>query len=203
MQIFSVFYVGQPGCNVNEQCQSISNSTYCEKGYCRCPDKKLIHQSECVDSCPDGYVHISGRCHDLTTIVFMDSVEDRANGTIGGYCMETVVVEEQCLVSNSYCNERSITCHCKPGYELKMDFENKNDKGNCIKVEDSKYENTVMMEPAADDVEIPNEILLENLPEYYVIETNDNSNDTVTNSDKEIEELLMNDTSSILLQTDP
>uniref|UniRef100_A0A914Z645 BPTI/Kunitz inhibitor domain-containing protein n=1 Tax=Panagrolaimus superbus TaxID=310955 RepID=A0A914Z645_9BILA len=123
----SLFYVGQPGCSSDEQCQSMSNSTFCEKGYCRCPDRKLIHQSECVDSCPEGYVHIAGRCHDLTTIVFMDSVEDRANGTIGGYCGETVVAEEQCIVPNSYCNERSITCHCKPGFELQMNFEDKND----------------------------------------------------------------------------
>ena len=87
----------------------------------------IIYQSNCVPLCPEGYANIAGRCHDLTTVVFMDSVEDRANGTIGGYCMSTVVVEEQCIVPNSYCNSRSVTCQCKPGYELKLDEENKSD----------------------------------------------------------------------------
>jgi hypothetical protein len=58
----------------------------------------------------------------------MDSVEERENGTIGGFCLDTVVREEQCEVPNAYCNERSITCQCKPGFELEMNFDNKEDK---------------------------------------------------------------------------
>uniref|UniRef100_A0A7E4ZR88 Kunitz/Bovine pancreatic trypsin inhibitor domain protein n=1 Tax=Panagrellus redivivus TaxID=6233 RepID=A0A7E4ZR88_PANRE len=188
-----MFYVGQPGCSSNEQCQSVSNNTYCEKGYCRCPENKLIHSGECVASCPEGYVHIAGRCHDLTTIVFMDSVEDRANGTIGGYCTETVVVEDQCLVENSYCNERSITCHCKPGFELKMDFENKDDKGACIKVEDSKYEDEGT--PAADEG-VPNEIELSKLPEFFIIEASADAAEIEGSG--ELTELLFSDPASFL-----
>uniref|UniRef100_A0A914PH89 EB domain-containing protein n=1 Tax=Panagrolaimus davidi TaxID=227884 RepID=A0A914PH89_9BILA len=208
-----MFYVGQPGCSSDEQCQSMSNSTFCEKGYCRCPEKKLIHQSECVDSCPEGYVHIAGRCHDLTTIVFMDSVEDRANGTIGGYCGETVVVEDQCIVPNSYCNERSVTCNCKPGFELKMNFEDKNDTGSCIKVEDSKYEDEEkFLQPAADDDNyIPDEISIESLPSFYIIPANDsnnielddgnNSTSTAAQNENDLKaaEILLNDTSALIL----
>lgn len=58
----------------------------------------------------------------------MDSVDNRENGTIGGFCKSTVVEDEQCDVADSFCNEKSITCQCKPGFELKMDFDNKNDR---------------------------------------------------------------------------
>lgn len=74
-----------------------------------------------------GFLDIAGRCRDLTTIVFMDSVDDRENGTIGGFCKNTAVLEEQCDVENAYCSEKSITCQCKPGYELQLDFSNRND----------------------------------------------------------------------------
>lgn len=47
-----------------------------------------------------------------------------------GFCLDTVVREEQCEVPNAYCNERSITCQCKPGFELQMDFDNKEDKAS-------------------------------------------------------------------------
>lgn len=60
----------------------------------------------------------------------MDSVDSRQNGTIGGFCKATVVEEEQCDVENAFCNEKSITCQCKPGYELKMNFEDQNDTVN-------------------------------------------------------------------------
>ncbi len=70
----------------------------------------------------------------------MDSVDERENGTIGGFCRETVVVEEQCEVENAYCNERSITCQCRPGYELHMDFGDRRDKGRCQQVEGSKFQ---------------------------------------------------------------
>lgn len=57
----------------------------------------------------------------------MDSVDERTNGTIGGFCKNTVIAEKQCDVNNSYCNEMSITCQCKPGYELKLDVEKQDD----------------------------------------------------------------------------
>lgn len=121
--------MGQQGCISDLQCTQRTNGTRCYKGYCSCNDGLLIHESKCVMQCPDGFLNIASRCHDLTTIVFMDSVEERENGTIGGYCLETVVREEQCNVKNSYCNERSVTCQCKPGFELHMDdFNNKKDK---------------------------------------------------------------------------
>ena len=56
------------------------------RGYCTCQDGQLIHESQCVHRCPDGFLTAAGRCHDLSTVVFMDSVEDRDNGTIGGFC---------------------------------------------------------------------------------------------------------------------
>lgn len=123
-----MFFVGQQGCESDQQCTQRTNGTQCFKGYCACLDNKLIHESKCIQQCPEGFLNIAGRCHDLTTVVFMDSVEERANGTIGGFCMDTVVREEQCSVPNSYCNEKSITCQCKPGFELKMDFSNKTDQ---------------------------------------------------------------------------
>ncbi|CAD5229660.1 unnamed protein product [Bursaphelenchus okinawaensis] len=134
-----MFFVGQQGCESNEQCNQRTNGTQCFKGYCACLDNKLIHESNCVQHCPEGFLNIAGRCHDLTTVVFMDSVDERANGTMGGFCLDTVVREEQCQVKNAYCNEKSITCQCKPGYELKLDFANKEDKGECIEVEGSKF----------------------------------------------------------------
>lgn len=127
-----MFFVGQQGCDSDQQCSERTPATTCLKGYCSCVDSKLIHESKCVTHCPDGFLNIASRCHDLTTIVFMDSVEERANGTIGGFCLNTVVREEQCEVTNAYCNERSITCQCKPGFELHMDFDDKGDKVDII-----------------------------------------------------------------------
>ncbi|VDN58619.1 unnamed protein product [Dracunculus medinensis] len=134
-----LFYIGQKGCQINEQCSTKLLESRCENNYCKCPRNKLIHQSKCVTNCPDGFIDIAARCHDLTTIVFMDSVDNRENGTIGGFCKSTVVEDEQCDVADSFCNEKSITCQCKPGFELKMDFDNKNDRGKCIKLEDSIF----------------------------------------------------------------
>lgn len=74
-----------------------------------------------------GFIDIAGRCRDLTTIVFMDSVDERINGTIGGFCKNTVIAEKQCDVDDSYCNEISVTCQCKPGYELKLDMDKQDD----------------------------------------------------------------------------
>lgn len=116
-----MFFVGQPGCESDTQCSARTNGTNCIKGYCACPSPLLIYESECVLQCPEGFLNIAGRCHDLTTVVFMDSVESRENGTIGGFCLATVVAEEQCLVRNSYCSEKSLTCQCRPGYELRID----------------------------------------------------------------------------------
>lgn len=47
------------------------------------------------------YIHLFiVRCYDPTTVIFMDSVDERKNGTIGGYCLETLI-EEKRLVSSS------------------------------------------------------------------------------------------------------
>lgn len=75
-----------------------------------------------------GFIDIAGRCRDLSTIVFMDSVDERINGTIGGFCKNTVIDEEQCDIAHSYCNEVSVTCQCKPGYELKLDTNKQDDR---------------------------------------------------------------------------
>ncbi|KHN74923.1 Uncharacterized protein ZC84.1 [Toxocara canis] len=135
-----LLYIGQKGCQVNEQCSLKLAEARCEEGYCVCPRHKLIHQSKCVTHCPDGFVNIAARCHDLTTVVFMDSVDERNNGTIGGFCEATLIVEKQCNVENAFCNERSITCQCKPGFELQINFGDKNDTGSCIKIENSKFD---------------------------------------------------------------
>ncbi|VDK29600.1 unnamed protein product [Gongylonema pulchrum] len=122
-----LLYLGQKGCEENEQCSMRLAESRCERGYCVCPRHKLIHQSKCVTHCPEGFIDIAARCRDLTTIVFMDSVDERANGTIGGFCKGTVIAEEQCDIVNSYCNEKSVTCQCEPGYELSIEFSNPND----------------------------------------------------------------------------
>lgn len=122
-----MYFVGQQGCETDAQCNQRTNGTYCYKNYCSCSPGQLIYESKCVTQCPEGFLNIAGRCHDLTTVVFMDSVDERENGTIGGFCHNTVVQEEQCSIKNSYCNQRSITCQCQPGFELHMDFGNKND----------------------------------------------------------------------------
>uniref|UniRef100_A0A9J2PKY5 BPTI/Kunitz inhibitor domain-containing protein n=1 Tax=Ascaris lumbricoides TaxID=6252 RepID=A0A9J2PKY5_ASCLU len=134
-----LLYIGQKGCQANEQCSLKLAEARCDEGYCVCPRHKLIHQSKCVTHCPDGFVNIAARCHDLTTVVFMDSVDERNNGTIGGFCEATPIVEKQCRVENAYCNERSITCQCKAGYELHINFGDKNDAGLCIRIKDSRF----------------------------------------------------------------
>uniref|UniRef100_A0A0N5A628 Kunitz/Bovine pancreatic trypsin inhibitor domain protein n=1 Tax=Parastrongyloides trichosuri TaxID=131310 RepID=A0A0N5A628_PARTI len=134
-----MYYLGQRGCEVDEQCSLTTQFAFCNKGYCACPHDKLIHNAKCIDSCPLGFLNIAGRCHDITTVMLMDSVDERNNGTIGGFCLDTVVAEEQCLVKNSFCNEKSITCQCKPGFDLKINFDDLNDKGSCDELEDSKY----------------------------------------------------------------
>uniref|UniRef100_A0A0N5BLL4 Kunitz/Bovine pancreatic trypsin inhibitor domain protein n=1 Tax=Strongyloides papillosus TaxID=174720 RepID=A0A0N5BLL4_STREA len=134
-----MYYLGQRGCQVDEQCSLTTQYAYCNKEYCACPHDKLIHNAKCVDTCPLGFLNIAGRCHDITTVMLMDSVDERKNGTIGGFCLSTVVAEEQCLVKNSFCNEKSITCQCKPGFELEVNFDDINDKGSCTEFEESKF----------------------------------------------------------------
>uniref|UniRef100_A0A915CN95 Papilin n=1 Tax=Ditylenchus dipsaci TaxID=166011 RepID=A0A915CN95_9BILA len=180
-----VFFVGQQGCDTDSQCTQRTNGTRCYKRYCSCEEGRLIHESKCVVQCPEGFLNIAGRCHDLTTIVFMDSVEERENGTLGGYCKDTVVMEEQCVVENAYCNERSITCQCKPGFELHMDFENKDDKGLCQKVEGSKFEKTDskkseqrLLDQVFDEVDEMQVVLDETAQSpqtFYAIESNDST----------------------------
>ncbi|VDO70105.1 unnamed protein product [Onchocerca flexuosa] len=77
----------------------------------------------------------------------MDSVDERTNGTIGGFCKNTIIDEEQCDVNGSYCNEISITCQCKPGYELKIDMNEQDNMGSCIKMEKSKFTNETSTTP--------------------------------------------------------
>lgn len=134
-----LLYIGQKGCQLNEQCSLKLPEARCDRHYCVCPRHKLIHGSKCVTHCPDGFINIAARCHDLTTVVFMDSVDERENGTIGGFCKGTIVEEEQCNVENAFCNEKSITCQCKPGFELRMNFADRNDTGSCVKLEESKF----------------------------------------------------------------
>ncbi|KAK0404271.1 hypothetical protein QR680_017376 [Steinernema hermaphroditum] len=139
------YFVGQKGCTADIQCSLSCPDAKCIRGYCGCPAHKLIHRSSCVSHCPLGFIDIAGRCRDLTTVVFMDSVSDRANGTIGGFCLPTVVFEEQCIdVDNAFCDSTTITCQCKPGFELKMDFEDKGDPGRCAKLDDSKFGNETL-----------------------------------------------------------
>jgi hypothetical protein len=78
---------------------------------------------------------------------------DRQNGTIGGWCLDTVVKEKQCTVEHSECSQRSLTCQCKHGYELEMDFYNYEQSENatggvCISIQDSKWHH------AADEPEM-------------------------------------------------
>lgn len=55
--------------------------------------------------------------------------------------------EKQCLVANAYCNERSMTCQCKHGYELDIDLvddEKANETqqiGKCVPIEGSQWRN--------------------------------------------------------------
>ncbi|KAI1691364.1 Kunitz/Bovine pancreatic trypsin inhibitor domain protein [Ditylenchus destructor] len=180
---------------VDMTCQQRTNGTLCYKNYCACQEGRLIHESKCVLQCPEGFLNIAGRCHDLTTIVFMDSVEERKNGTLGGYCKATVVREEQCEVESGYCNERSITCQCKPRFELHIgDVGDKEDKGSCKRVEDSKFPHD-----SSKDAEkrLLDEVMDEGDPEndsmnnpaqspmtFYIIEANDapTTNSTVKGS---------------------
>lgn len=52
----SVYYPGQRGCTVTDQCALKVVETKCDAGYCMCPSHKLIHNGKCVGYCPDGYV---------------------------------------------------------------------------------------------------------------------------------------------------
>ncbi|ETN70696.1 Kunitz/Bovine pancreatic trypsin inhibitor domain protein [Necator americanus] len=135
-----VLFAGQKGCLSDEQCAAREPNATCDSGYCVCPAAKpLVHGGKCVAGCPEGFANIAGRCYDPTTVIFMDSVDERKNGTIGGYCLDTVVEEKRCEVGNSYCSEKTITCQCKVGYILKMDFKDKEDKGSCQQDESSKF----------------------------------------------------------------
>uniref|UniRef100_A0A914C1E4 Uncharacterized protein n=1 Tax=Acrobeloides nanus TaxID=290746 RepID=A0A914C1E4_9BILA len=201
------FYIGQQGCEFNNQCDAEAQGAFCNRGYCACPQEMIIYQSNCVPLCPEGYANIAGRCHDLTTVVFMDSVEDRANGTIGGYCMSTVVVEEQCIVPNSYCNSRSVTCQCKPGYELKLDEENKSDNLTCIQVADSKFGDStgpISTTTKSQENSAPSSSTSQPIQEkkiYYVIEFDDPGNSTEIEGSGSFEGLMLNDT-SLFMQGD-
>ncbi|XGW33141.1 hypothetical protein V3C99_017549 [Haemonchus contortus] len=149
-----VLFAGQKGCLSDEQCSAREANATCDSGYCVCPAAKpLVHVGKCVAACPEGFVNIAGRCYDPTTVIFMDSVDERTNGTIGGYCLETLVEEKRCLVENSYCSEKTVTCQCKIGYTLNMDFNNKEDKGSCRQDESSKFIKSPKPErmPAIDD----------------------------------------------------
>ncbi|VDM10709.1 unnamed protein product [Wuchereria bancrofti] len=162
-----LLYIGQKGCTENDQCSMRVAEARCEQNYCVCPRNKLIHQSKCVTHCPDGFIDMAGRCRDLTTIVFMDSVDDRINGTIGGFCKNTVIVEEQCDVNNSYCNEISITCQCKPGYELKLDeMIKQDDTGSCVQMEKSKFTNQTSTFDETNSID------------FFITEDNTVANDT-------------------------
>nr|CAD2158819.1 unnamed protein product [Meloidogyne enterolobii] len=139
-----MFFIGQPGCETDQQCTARSNGTVCTRGYCACPPPLLIHESRCVLQCPEAMLTIAGRCYDLGSIVFMDSVDNRENGTIGGFCLASVVPEEQCNVKNAYCSEKSLTCQCTPGYELRIDdINNRTEKGICMEVEGSRFQGNV------------------------------------------------------------
>ncbi|VBB27324.1 unnamed protein product [Acanthocheilonema viteae] len=162
-----ILYLGQKGCEENDQCSMRVAEARCEQSYCVCPRNKLIHQSKCVTHCPEGFIDIAGRCRDLTTIVFMDSVDERTNGTIGGFCKNTVIAEDQCDVDNSYCNEISVTCQCKPGYELKFDMDEHDNTGSCVKMVKSKFTNQTST--------VPDET---NFIEFYFTEDDSFRNDT-------------------------
>ncbi|CAJ0583719.1 unnamed protein product, partial [Mesorhabditis spiculigera] len=144
-----VLYVGQKGCISDDQCGSKEPNATCDSGYCICPAAKpLVHESKCVGTCPEGFSNIAGRCYDPTTVIFMDSVDERANGTIGGYCMDTLVEEKRCLVKNAYCSEKTVTCTCKPGFELDM----ADKQGKCVKLTSTKFHEELMMSDAPEQV---------------------------------------------------
>ncbi|CAD6194296.1 unnamed protein product [Caenorhabditis auriculariae] len=148
-----VLFAGQKGCVSDDQCSNREPNATCDSGYCICPTgKPLVHGGRCVATCPEGFANIAGRCYDPTTVIFMDSVDERSNGTIGGYCLDTLIEEKRCNVEHSYCSEKTITCQCMPGFDLDMDFDNKNDKGNCKKNSNSKFLNSELgTPPPADD----------------------------------------------------
>ncbi|VDP44751.1 unnamed protein product [Heligmosomoides polygyrus] len=57
----------------------------------------------------------------------------------------------RCIVDNSYCSEKTITCQCKIGFTLNMDFENKDDtvRSNASDAEESASNSTL-----EDDVDV-------------------------------------------------
>ncbi|PAV61571.1 hypothetical protein WR25_03124 [Diploscapter pachys] len=173
-----ILFAGQKGCIDDEQCRVKEKNSTCDKGYCICPiDKPLVH---------------GGKCYDPTTVIFMDSVDERANGTIGGYCLETLIEEERCNVENSYCSEKTVTCQCKVGYDLKMDFDNKTDTGSCILNSQSKYaaaQNEPFHSPVMDD-----EL-------YFIDAAATQTTESSSNNSTEIEES-SGDELKYLLQTD-
>jgi polyferredoxin len=73
--IFIVLYPGQRGCEQDDQCSLQCPGATCNQGYCVCPRHQLIHQSRCTNFCPDGFINVAARCHDITTVLFMDSVD--------------------------------------------------------------------------------------------------------------------------------
>uniref|UniRef100_A0A914XB03 Uncharacterized protein n=1 Tax=Plectus sambesii TaxID=2011161 RepID=A0A914XB03_9BILA len=146
-----LYYPGQRGCTVTDQCALKVPETRCDAGYCMCPSHKLIHQGRCVGFCPDGYINAAARCNDIMNVVMMDAVDERQNGTIGGWCLDTVIRENQCTAEHSECSDRSLTCQCKHGYELDIQAVDEVQNiaiGACIPIADSKWHQ------AADEVEM-------------------------------------------------
>ncbi|KAK5965012.1 hypothetical protein GCK32_002332 [Trichostrongylus colubriformis] len=186
-----VLFAGQKGCLSDEQCSTREPNATCDSGYCVCPaTKPLVHGGKCVSGCPEGFANIAGRCYDPTTVIFMDSVDERTNGTIGGYCLDTLIEEKRCVVENSYCSEKTVTCQCKVGYTLNMDFKNKDDKGSCRQDESSKFIKQANHEemPAIDD-------------ELYFVDIGSNASDAEeTTSNSTLQDDL--DVDKYLFQTD-
>ncbi|WKY15676.1 hypothetical protein Q1695_000847 [Nippostrongylus brasiliensis] len=185
-----VLFAGQKGCLSDEQCSAREVNATCDSGYCVCPaSKPLVHGGKCVASCSEGFANIAGRCYDPTTVIFMDSVDERKNGTIGGYCLDTLVEEKRCVVGNSYCSEKTITCQCKIGFSLVMDFKNKEDEGSCEQDQSSKYKSSKQEQaPVIDD-------------ELYFVDIGSNAFDTEEMSANSTQEDDI-DVSKYLYQTD-
>ncbi|VDL69609.1 unnamed protein product [Nippostrongylus brasiliensis] len=188
--LLSVLFAGQKGCLSDEQCSAREVNATCDSGYCVCPaSKPLVHGGKCVASCSEGFANIAGRCYDPTTVIFMDSVDERKNGTIGGYCLDTLVEEKRCVVGNSYCSEKTITCQCKIGFSLVMDFKNKEDEGSCEQDQSSKYKSSKQEQaPVIDD-------------ELYFVDIGSNAFDTEEMSANSTQEDDI-DVSKYLYQTD-
>ena len=69
--------------------------------------------------------------------LFYLDIANHKNGSIGGWCHNTVIESLQCMATNSRCSNATNTCVCLEGHELAEEDDDKESKqDNCVKIKE-------------------------------------------------------------------